>query len=110
MPSLHLTDTDWREKIVTPETILDQIKPGMRIFLGTGSAEPRTLTKYLFQQGKPNLTDLDIIQLISTGEAVSYCSQSANSKYRLKTFFMGWQVNNGIDNGQIDRKRLINPT
>jgi len=102
MPSLHLNDLDWRRKVVTPETVLDQLKPGMRIFLGTGSAEPRTLAKQLFHKGKANLTDLDIIQLISTGEALTHCSQGGGGKYRMKTFFKGWQVNDAIDNGHID--------
>ena len=37
----------WRNKIVTPEKVLEKIEPGMSIFVGTGAAEPRTLVKYL---------------------------------------------------------------
>ena len=42
-----VTDPDdskpWMKKVATPEEALSRIQPGMRIFLGTGAAEPRTL-------------------------------------------------------------------
>ena len=42
--SLDIT-TDWKQKIIHPEAIIEKIEPGMKIFLGTGAAEPRTLIK-----------------------------------------------------------------
>ena len=59
------------EKIVSPETVLSHLKPGMSIFLGTGAAEPRTLVKYLMKSKAGNLEDLELIQLVSFGEAIS---------------------------------------
>ena len=60
----------WRDKIVSPEKALEKIEPGMSIFVGTGAAEPRTLVKYLLFLDKPNLRDLEVIQLISLGDAI----------------------------------------
>ncbi|MBI5552994.1 MAG: hypothetical protein HY911_15895, partial [Desulfobacterales bacterium] len=38
---------DWQKRVVTPDAALARIEPGMNIFLGTGTAEPRTLVKHL---------------------------------------------------------------
>ena len=59
------------EKIISPETVLSHLKPGMSIFIGTGAAEPRTLVKYLMKSRAGNLEDLELIQLVSFGEAIS---------------------------------------
>jgi len=87
--------------IVEPDEVLDKIKPGMSIFLGTGMAEPRTLIKHLMKSEKSNLRDLELIQLISFGDAV-YLKELKNHKYRLKTFFSGWIANEAISSGRID--------
>jgi acyl-CoA hydrolase len=79
------------EKIVSPETVLSHLKPGMSIFLGTGAAEPRTLVKYLMKSRAGNLEDLELIQLVSFGEAISPKTLRFQ-KFRLKTFFAGWAM------------------
>ena len=84
-----------------PEYILRQIKPGMRIFLGTGVAEPRTFVKHLMASKAGNLQDLELIQLISFNEALSL-KQLRGQKYRLKTFFAGWVVKEAIAAGEVD--------
>ena len=75
----------WKQKIATPEDILSKIEPGMSIFLGTGMAEPRTLVKHLMESGLSNLQDLELIQLVSLGDAVAIDERYAR-KFRLKTF------------------------
>jgi acyl-CoA hydrolase/GNAT superfamily N-acetyltransferase len=88
-------------KIVSPETVLSRLKPGMSIFLGTGAAEPRTLVKYLMKSRAGNLDDLELIQLVSFGEAIS--PETLHSqKFRLKTFFAGWAADEAIKAGRID--------
>lgn len=91
----------WNKKPVPPEEILSRIKPGMSIFLGTGVAEPRTLIKHLMASSLPNLKDLDLIQLLSFGDAVPLDERYA-WKYRLKTFFSGWVASDAITAGRID--------
>ena len=61
----------WPDKIVTPEKVIEKIKPGMSIFIGTGVAEPRTLVRTLMNSTAGNLTDLELIQLVSFGDAIS---------------------------------------
>ena len=84
----------WKDRIVSPEQILEKIEPGMSIFLGTGMAEPRTLVKHLMASNQVNLQDLELIQLVSLGDAVAIDERYAK-KFRLKTFFSGWIAGGG---------------
>lgn len=92
---------DWESLVVSPEKVLSKIKPGMSIFLSTGAAEPRTMLKSLMNSKATNLQDLELIQIVSLGDAVSLEELDAQ-KYRLKTFFSGWVASKAIDSGQVD--------
>ena len=87
--------------IVTPDKVLQRIEPGMRIFLGTGVAEPRTLVQFLMDPGSGPAQDLELIQLASIGEAVSLKALATN-RYRLKTFIFGWPAGEAITAGRVD--------
>lgn len=91
----------WRDKFVTPEEILSKVKPGMRVFIGTGVAEPRTLVKGIMDSTAQNLQDLELIQLVSLGDTISY-PKLDSMKFRLKTFFSGWVASDAISRGQVD--------
>lgn len=91
----------WREKLVSAEDVLQKIEPGMGIFLGTGVAEPQLLIKTLMAAEAPNLQDLELIQLVSLGGAVSLDTIKSH-KYRLKTFFSGWVAGDAIASGRVD--------
>ena len=90
------------DKLVEPAAILEKIEPGMSIFLSTGAAEPRTLVKELISSSLPNLTDLELIQLVTLGDAVSAHTSAMTGKFRLKTFFSGWLASEAITSGFID--------
>jgi len=92
---------EWKSRLVSPEKVLSKIKPGMSIFLGTGVAEPRTLVKSLMASDTGNLRDLEFIQLMSFGQAVSIAEKDAQ-KFRLKTFFPGWVASEAITAGSVD--------
>lgn len=91
----------WEDRIVSPEEVISKIKPGMSIFLGTGVAEPRTLIRYLMASEAHNLVDLELVQLVSLGEAIPI-DESYAQKYRLKTFFSGWVASEAITAGWMD--------
>jgi len=91
----------WNRKIVNSEKVMDNIRPGMNIFLGTGVAEPRTLIQNLMASKMGNLSDLTLIQLISVGEALPI-DERYFQKYRLKTFFSGYVANEAITAGRVD--------
>lgn len=92
---------EWKQKLVSPDLVMEKIEPGMSIFLGTGLAEPRTIVKHLMASKSTNLQDLTLIQLVSLGDAISI--QELNThKYRLKTFFSGWVASEAIIAGKVD--------
>ncbi|MBU0544470.1 MAG: GNAT family N-acetyltransferase [Proteobacteria bacterium] len=89
------------KKIVSPYNVVEKIDPGMSIFIGTGAAEPRTLVKHLMASNAPNLEDLELIQLVSFGDAVSI-KELYSQKFRLKTFYSGWAAREAITAGRVD--------
>jgi len=91
----------WKDRIVKPGEVLEKIKPGMTIFLGTGMAEPRTLVKELMASTAGNLQDLELIQLVSLGDTVSI-DERYSRKYRLKTFYSGWVASDAVTAGRVD--------
>ena len=100
--TMHENVNDEVEKrVVSPEQVFEKITPGMNIFIGTGVAEPRTLVKRLMSQDAGNLQDLELSQLVSLGDAISTREHHSN-KYRLKTFFSGWEANEAISAGLAD--------
>ncbi len=96
-----ISPNNWQSAVVAPETVIKKIKPGMSIFLGTAVAEPRTMVRHLMTSKAKNLEDLELIQLVSVGDAVSLQTlQSQN--FRLKTFFHGWVADEAIEEGRVD--------
>ncbi|RPJ14199.1 MAG: GNAT family N-acetyltransferase, partial [Deltaproteobacteria bacterium] len=91
----------WNGKIISPEQVIQKIKPGMTIFIGTGVAEPRTLVRTLMNSTAGNLNDLELIQLISFGDAISM-GNLRTQQFRLKTFFSGWVSQDAIMEGRVD--------
>ena len=91
----------WKQKIVAPADVLEKIDPGMSIFLGTGMAEPRTLVRHLMESRQYNLQDLELIQLVSLGDAVAI-DERYSRKFRLKTFYSGWLASDAISQGRVD--------
>ncbi|HUN53585.1 MAG TPA: GNAT family N-acetyltransferase [Smithella sp.] len=91
----------WKYKVVSSEEVLSKIEPGMAIFLGTGMAEPRTLVKHLMASEEPNLQDLELIQLVSIGDAIPI-DERYSRKFRLKTFFSGWIASEAVSAGRVD--------
>ena len=65
-------DPSWRDKyknmIATPGQAVSHLRPGQRIFIGTGCGEPKELVKALTDRAS-KLADMEIIQLLTLGEA-----------------------------------------
>ncbi len=93
--------TKWQKLTVTPKEVMTKLEPGMNIFLGTGVGEPRTLVKQLMADHSSNLKDLELVQLVSLGDAISVEALNSNA-YRLKTFYSGWVASEAITAGRVD--------
>jgi acyl-CoA hydrolase/GNAT superfamily N-acetyltransferase len=87
--------------VVNPDAVIERIRPGVSIFLGTAMAEPRTMVRHLMTSTAGNLEDLELIQLVSFGEAVSLRTLQPKN-FRLKTFFSGWVADEAIEQGRVD--------
>lgn len=99
--ALESENRAWEDLVVHPDVVMDKIRPGMSIFVGTGPAEPRTLVKTLITSESYNLQDLQLIQLVSVGDAISQ-KELRFQRYRLKTFFSGWIAHEAITAGRVD--------
>ena len=98
---MKLSGSNWESSVVSPEVVLNKIRPGMSIFLTTGVAEPRTMVRQIMGSKAKNLEDLELVQLVSFGEAI--CLEALKSKnFRLKTFFSGWAADKAIEEGLVD--------
>ena len=91
----------WKDKLVTPDEVIEKIEPGSSIFLSTGVAEPRTLVKRLMASDAGNLQDLELFQIVSLGDAISFQALDTR-KFRLKTFFAGWVASSASESGLVD--------
>jgi acyl-CoA hydrolase/GNAT superfamily N-acetyltransferase len=98
---MKIDNSGWEKQVVAPQRVMDRIEPGMSIFLGTGVGEPRTLVKHLMAAGTSHLRDLELIQLVSLGDAISLKALQSNT-YRLKTFYSGWVAGEAITAGRVD--------
>ncbi len=62
---------NWYKMLVPADAVLERIRPGMSVFLSTGTAEPRTLVKHLMAARSAKLQDLELIQIVSFANAIS---------------------------------------
>ena len=56
--------SQWEQRLVPPQRVLDEIESGNCIFISTGMAEPRTFLKSLIDSESMDFKDLELIQLL----------------------------------------------
>ncbi len=95
------TINDWQERyrdmIATPQQAAKLIKPGQRVFIGTGCAEPVALVNALTDRAN-QLADVEIIQLLAKGEA-PYASRQLSDCFIVNSFFIGTAIRSHIQEG-----------
>jgi acyl-CoA hydrolase/GNAT superfamily N-acetyltransferase len=94
-------DTDWKQKyanmITTAEEAVARVRPGQRVFIGTGCAEPMTLVHALTKRG-PQLPDTEIVHLLTFGEA-PYADPEMRQYFRVNSLFISRNVREVIQQG-----------
>jgi len=60
--------TEYKEMLATPEESVAHIRPGQRVFVGTGCGQPQALVKALVARSK-TLIDTEIVDFLSLGGA-----------------------------------------
>lgn len=87
-------------KVATPAAALSLIRPGRRILIGSGAAEPITLVEALARDAQ-HLADNEIVHLLTLGPA-PYVSPELASRFRHSAFFIGPNVRQAVQEGRAD--------
>ncbi|MCP4678643.1 MAG: GNAT family N-acetyltransferase [Deltaproteobacteria bacterium] len=94
-------DFDWREKfsaqVATSAEAVARIRPGQRIFIGTGCAQPQELVRALVERSD-DLPDCEIVHLLTMGDA-PYAEESLRNSFRVNSFFIADNVRTAIQEG-----------
>jgi len=97
-------DPDWQQKyasmITTAAEAVKKLRPGQRVFIGTGCAEPMTLVNALTKRGA-ELTDTELVHLLTFGEA-PYANQEMRQYFRVNSLFIAKNVREVIQEGLGD--------
>ncbi len=103
-PEKSSFDPFWREKysatILNSTQAVAKIKPGQRIFIGTGVAEPLELVRALTKRAY-ELPDSEIVHLLTFGEA-PYAHREMAQYFRINSFFIAENVRDIIQEGLGD--------
>ncbi len=97
-------DPNWQERyrsmITTAKDALRSLRPGQRVFIGTGCAEPQELVQALTDRAH-ELQDIEIIHLLTKGDAL-YAAKEYADCFRVNSFFIGHNVRDQIQEGLGD--------
>lgn len=102
-------DTNWQrryaEMITTPARAVARVRPGQRVFIGTGCGEPVELVAALTARAG-ELADVEIIQLLTKGDA-PYAEKSLAECFTINSFFIGSNVRGIIQEGLGDYTPIL---
>ena len=94
-------DPRWQEKykdlIATPRKAIARVRPGQRVFIGTGCGEPVELVQALTDRAG-ELADVEIVQLLTKGEA-PYATKKLADSFVVNSFFIGTAIREHIQEG-----------
>jgi len=98
------SSASWRDtfasKLCTAEDAVALIKPGRRILIGSGAAEPVSLVEALVEHGG-HLADNEIVHLLTLGPA-PYVNAALSQRFRHCAFFIGPNVRDAVQEGRAD--------
>ena len=97
-------DPNWREtyssQILSAPEAVKRIRPGQRVFIGTGTAEPLELVSALSKRAY-ELPDTEIVHLLTFGDA-PYAHREMAQYFRVNSFFIAENVRDIIQEGLGD--------
>lgn len=103
-PARQNTSGEWqdtyRDMLSTPANAVKKIKPGQRVFIGTGCGQPTELINALTARAN-ELADVEIIQLLTKGEA-PYANRKLADSFTVNSFFIGTAIRGHIQEGLGD--------
>ena len=97
-------DPKWQEtfkaQILTATEAVKKIRPGQRVFIGTGTGEPLELVSALTKRAY-ELPDTEIVHLLTFGDA-PYAHKELAQYFRVNSFFIAENVRDIIQEGLGD--------
>ncbi|MHA1730237.1 MAG: GNAT family N-acetyltransferase [Promethearchaeota archaeon] len=104
MKKNNLEFEGWREYYKDKEIKITEltkiIKPGQRIFIGTGCSEPQSLTTELIKK-QSEITDCEIIHFLTSGKN-KFFSEYSPSRFRHNALFIGETMRKAVAEGWAD--------
>ncbi len=96
-----------KKKVSLNQAIKKYVKPGDRIFIDSGCAEPIDLTKKLIELG-PELPDVEIMHFLSLSDLDYYeTAGGIEDLFRHNAFFIGKSLRKYIKKGQADYTPML---
>lgn len=90
----------YRSKVTAPEQAVRLVRPGDRVYIHPGAAEPETLVRALIDRA-PALRDVEIIHLLTLGDA-GYVRPGMEGHFRHTAMFVGANVREAVNTGRAD--------
>jgi acyl-CoA hydrolase/GNAT superfamily N-acetyltransferase len=91
---------DFADMIETPAAAVKRIRPGQRVFVGTGCGQPQSLVTAISARAG-ELSDTEIIHLLTSGDA-PYADEKLSEYFRVNSFFIAENVRGIIQEGLGD--------
>lgn len=90
----------YENRVTTVEKAYQKIKPGDRIYIGSGVSEPQYLARRL-ADFPANIADTEILHLVSLNVS-PVTSGKFRDMFRLNTFFIGRAARDAVSSGEAD--------
>lgn len=94
----------WPKKFRDERFIFQDIRPGNKIFIGTGCGEPQYLVQSLLNHIDKNpkaFLDAELISIVNLGVA-PYADEKFRDSFRMRSFFIGDCARKAINRGAAD--------
>ncbi len=90
----------YRLRLMTASQAMTLIRPGDRVFIGTGCGQPQALVEELVSE-RSSIVDVEIYHLLTQGTA-PYIREEYSRRFRTCSFFLAANVREGIRSGRGD--------
>ncbi|MCP4201445.1 MAG: GNAT family N-acetyltransferase [bacterium] len=87
------------DKVTTAAEAAAVVKPGNRVFVGSGAGEPQALVEAL--SARDDLQDTEIVHILTLGVA-TYAEPRLGNRFRHNAYFIGPNVRDAVREGRAD--------
>jgi len=106
---MNMQEFNWEEKykdrISSALSAMKLIKPGNRIFIGTGCGQPQHLVNTLVKHSS-HIYDAHVVHLLTMGSA-PYADEKFRERFKMNTFFIADNVRDALRKGVGDYTPML---